>query len=270
LNLAFELRNIDVVRKYLANYSQYFAYEGLHYSGQIDFDFGKDLGIVYQKIPFDFYEFDKYWVKQMFKEKNKWNMDMLLSKIYESLMLQLYPTKTDTKYQMGMGTPNFKNYECGIEYANVKVINVVRKIEDILAVRITRAKNSHVSMDSYAPSLKQALGNKEIEKILYWELANNRLGIKYPQKVMNISFDDLVNKQLRPIVMNKTLEFLKLDQEPINKFWSIGGYELKKNNKGYLDNIYTDSNMLDNIQRKIIKREMLKFKIKNKIKEFVK
>lgn len=206
----FSYKDVRLIRKFLVD-SYYYNLE--HETlGYFDHDVNRN------KLPFNFYEFEKYWISKLMNI-DQWTNEKILNVIYSSIIKFYYNCPEFPLDQKKVIVEDNK-FSCHRfllkELKDSKIIIIKRAIPDILSSLLSRK----VISNNYATEgYKKYNFNYLVRKRYFPILINNNHKITqnlrkdFPKRVYECDFKDLIYKTKDE--MKKISEFLDINFEDI-------------------------------------------------------
>lgn len=235
-----EFKDVEYLRKILAQNSFYYRIERFYFNQKMQLDFSsKDR--TYININIDFYLFDKQWMERLNVAKH-WTEELICQEIYQSMLdnWDNYPSeKSAVNHFVSMdnnffGTPEYflKNFK------DAKLLYAIRSVEGIIATRANRRpiKEDYRTLAWETISPDSLIKGGEIFNILKRTRNIRRLKEVYPERVHLVGFNDLILNTDQ--VMNGVAEFLEIDRSESLKIFSHLGKEITADGKKYVGKIH--------------------------------
>lgn len=225
-------RDIEALRRLLAK-TQYYIFEKAALLGAGSVSFGSGIEL-HPEFKFDFYQFDKSWVKELMEIKT-WTPQIVLETIYRNYAFHL-TGKKEWDYHASMSW-SILELQKGFadKMSNSKSIFVERPIAEIIAVRSGRKKRENSEDTFFAPGFEKLLKEGEVFKIKEYLSYIDQSIEKHPDRFMKVSMNALIFD--RENAMKDVAKFLNVPFDESMLKWTFLGEEVKYEGFGYLDKI---------------------------------
>ena len=183
-------------------------------------------------INFDFYLFDKLWVKDLYKNGTRWTSHEVCKAIYRSLSRTItspFLKKTSNKkYYCALSS----GYSSGIlefanQFPNSKIIYMKRDPIDIVSALVNRVKSEQDQKSHWWTRkrlFKKWASLDFIKTIVQLDKNAEKLAKKYPKKILIIKFSDMF-KNLNKETM-RIKKFLRLSDDIALQNFSYAGHKI--------------------------------------------
>jgi len=222
----YSYKDIRLIRKILAD-SYYYNLEQETVKGYFDHDINRD------KLLFNFYEFEKYWVSKLINI-DQWNNEKILNIIYSSI-IKFYYNCTELPLNQKKVIVEDNNFNCHRffleELKDSKIITVKRSAPDILASLLSRK----VITNNYLTHEYQKYNFNYLVRKHHFPIRienNNKISKElkkeFPGRLYECEFKNLIYKTEDE--MKKISNFLKINYEEILSRPTHFGENIKFNN----------------------------------------
>jgi len=207
----FSYKDIRLIRKILAD-SYYYNLEQETVKGYFEHDINRN------KLLFNFYEFEKYWVDKL-ANIDEWNNEKILNIIYSSI-IKFYYNCTELPLNQKKVIVEDNNFNCHRfflkELKDSKIITIKRSAPDILASLLSRK----VITNNYLTYEYQKYNFNYLVRMNHFpiRIKNNNKNTKelkkeFPERIYECEFKNLIYKTEDE--MKKISNFLNINYEEI-------------------------------------------------------
>ena len=207
----YSYKDVRLIRKILAD-SYYYNLEQETVKGYFDHDINRN------KLLFNFYEFEKYWVDKLINIDH-WNNEKILNTIYSSI-IKFYYNCTELSLDQKKVIVEDNNFNCHRfflqELKVSKIITVKRSAQDILASLLSRKviPNNYLTYEYQKYNFNYLVRKQHFPiRIKNNNKITEALKKEFPERIYECDFKNLIYKTEDE--MKKISNFLNISYEEI-------------------------------------------------------